>query len=368
MSIQISKSADKNSVVSMDIINYTINIVNTETTPIFNIKITDNIPQCTTLVANSVTLNCNLIPDGDLITGIKIPTLQPGSSAIVGFKVQVMENCYICKIENTASIVYTFNQNEYTQSSNTVIISKDCTQNSCSSLGKNYIIPGPGGITEAVIMTDKSFSCGIMAIPGNTLAISRDAIKLLYEAFFTQYPATVNNLNPTNDYDISNLLVALNNAGIISFTQNPPPKDELIEYTVAIGDTINRPPASCPCCIILEPIPAQYQGRVICVKIGPFRVYIYLSNELVSNINCGSGCTSGYNAISTEGPFGFTVYPQPISGALGSNCGACGVCGVCGGCALCGPSAILGAASAAALSVIAISSSLSAFPSNMGEN
>lgn len=244
----------------------------------------------------------------------------------------------------------------------------NCNNNnsSCSTLGDYYIIPGPGGTTEVVLMTDEDFSCGIMALPGNTLSVTGDAISLLYEAFFISYPSKVSDLNPTNDYDISSLLVALNNAGVISFTKEPPAQEERVEYPVAVGEIINRPISSCICCNILEPIPAQYPGRVICIRIGFIIIYIYISSVLLSSINCGKECPGGYNAISTEGPFGFSVYPEPASTAIGSNCGACGVCGVCGACGLCGPTAILGAASSALISAVALVSVSSAFAANMG--
>lgn len=406
MSIKLNMRANKEAAINSDVIKYTLVIKNTEDEPIDNVEIVNSLSPFVTLISGTFILNNNKLDDISVEKGIIIPSLFVGANMILAFKVKVNSKCNYCNIFNKVDVKYLLGGVEKKQSVNNLIkfkkgnkgeemntneeikknqevkktdevkknitsknmVNASSTSQSCSALGSSYVIPGNGGVTEVVLMTDSALDCGIMALPGNVLSLSADAVKLLNQAFNTNYPSTVQDLNPTNDYDISNLLVSLNNAGVISLTSNPPMQDAVLNYTVAEGEVINIPDTSCPCCNILDPIPAPCPGNVICLKLGFIRIYIYLSDVLVSDSTCSGGCPAGYNAISTEGPFGISVYPQPVNTALGSNCGACGVCGVCGGCALCGPSAILGAASSALLSTIALMSSIAAFSANMGQN
>ncbi|MGL5328632.1 MAG: DUF11 domain-containing protein [Peptostreptococcaceae bacterium] len=355
------KEADKSIVVDLDVITYKITIMNDSPLPIFNVIVQDNIPECTSFILDSIKVNGISVIGGNIEDGVGIDIIPSGGNAIVTFKVQVDVGCNKCSIENVSCVRYILNGTNYSETSNILVIPKECSPvpNGCGSLGNKYIVPGPGtqSATEIVIMSDEEYNGGVMTLPGNTIALSSEAVELLVRAFVDQYPARVSDLNPTNSYDITALLVALNNARIISLLDTPPQEEERVEYSVAVGDVINRPSSTCPCEAILQPIVAQYVGTVICIRIGPWiRIYVYISLTAIPDINCTTTTSSGYEAISTFGPLGHTIYPEPISTSVGSSCGSCGTCGLCSGCALCGPSAILGAASAAALSVISLAS------------
>lgn len=355
----IFKNADKINVVDLDIVTYKITVTNDRTLSAFNVIIQDNIPECTSFIPGSIQIDGVIISGTDIEVGVVVGIIPPGGSVVLTFKVKVEPGCNKCSIENVACVKYILNGTNYSELSNVLVIPKHCGQNpaQCEPLSNKYVVPGPGtqSATEIVLLTDEEFNGGVMTLPGNTLALSSEAIKLLIKAFTEQYPAKVSDLNPTNNYDITAFLVSLNNAGIISFSESPPTEEERVEYSVIEGDIINRPSADCLCETILQPIIAQYAGIVICIKIGPWiRVYVYISIRRLPDINCTTVISNGYQAISTFGPLGHTIYPEPISSAIGSSCGACGACGLCGGCALCGPSAILGAASAAALSVVSV--------------
>jgi uncharacterized repeat protein (TIGR01451 family)/fimbrial isopeptide formation D2 family protein len=89
-----------------DVLRYTITVSNSGATPATNVVLTDSVPQNTTYVANSVTLNGIAVPDtggSPLVAGIPISspdltpplpgagagTLSPGATATLMFSVQV---------------------------------------------------------------------------------------------------------------------------------------------------------------------------------------------------------------------------------------------------------------------------------------
>ncbi|MBF6023999.1 isopeptide-forming domain-containing fimbrial protein [Lysobacter niastensis] len=78
----------------LDTLRYTILIHNTGKAPATQVVLRDNVPQHTSWVANSLTLNGQPVgqPDGGvspLIAGIDVGTLNPGQVAVVQFEVQV---------------------------------------------------------------------------------------------------------------------------------------------------------------------------------------------------------------------------------------------------------------------------------------
>lgn len=365
--MKVLKEADKTIVVDLDIITYKITIENDNKLAIFNVVVTDNIPECTSFIPESIELNGVPVSGGDIVSGVNIDAIPAGGSVTVTFKVKVDLGCNKCSIENVAFVKYILSGTNNSSFSNILVIPRKCIIDTdpCNPLTDKYVVPGPGtqSKTEIVILTDEEKNGGVMTLPGNTLALSSEAVKLLNKALIEQYPSTVYDLNPTNNYSILSLLVSLSNAGIISFLDTPPTKGQASEFDVTQGGIING--SSSADSSLLPPIIAQYPGRVICIPIGDWiTVYIYFSDKSLPSINCQFGVTTGYDAISNFGPFGYTIFPEPIGGAMGSNCGACGVCGVCGGCALCGPSAIAGAASAALASAASLASTSVAFAKN----
>ncbi len=78
----------------LDTLRYTIRIYNNGKAPATQVVLRDNVPQYTSWVANSLTLNGQPVgqPDGGvspLIAGINIGTLNPGQVAVVQFDLQV---------------------------------------------------------------------------------------------------------------------------------------------------------------------------------------------------------------------------------------------------------------------------------------
>jgi large repetitive protein len=78
----------------LDTLRYTIRIYNNGKAPATQVTLRDNVPQYTSWVANSLTLNGQPVgvPDGGvspLIAGINVGTLNPGQVAVVQFDLQV---------------------------------------------------------------------------------------------------------------------------------------------------------------------------------------------------------------------------------------------------------------------------------------
>lgn len=87
--LDISKSVDKTTALPGDILTYTLTLVNTGSTSIYNVIITDTIPTGTTLVPNSIT-STNPFTGTDLQMGLTLTdTVPPGGTNTLTFQVKV---------------------------------------------------------------------------------------------------------------------------------------------------------------------------------------------------------------------------------------------------------------------------------------
>lgn len=102
-----SKVSDKAFADVGDVVTYTITLSNTGNVPGNNVVLTDPIPNGTSLVPGSVTLNGN-VTSQNIQTGIPIGTINPGSQAIVSFQVTVITIPNPNPAVNVASVTYTY--------------------------------------------------------------------------------------------------------------------------------------------------------------------------------------------------------------------------------------------------------------------
>ncbi|MDA1853814.1 hypothetical protein PDJ89_14995 [Bacillus cereus] len=109
-----TKSADRAFADIGDIITYTISLQNNGTVPATNIVLTDPIPNGTTFIPNSVTINGISQPNTNPSTGITVGTLDPTEAATITFQVQVISVPPNGLVENqgTVSFTHTVNPNE----------------------------------------------------------------------------------------------------------------------------------------------------------------------------------------------------------------------------------------------------------------
>ena len=88
-SIAATKSADKQFANVNDIITYTTTLTNNGNTLASNVIFTDVIPNGTSFIPNSVTVNGNTLPNVNPASGIAIDPINPNANTIISFQVQV---------------------------------------------------------------------------------------------------------------------------------------------------------------------------------------------------------------------------------------------------------------------------------------
>ncbi|MED2183241.1 hypothetical protein [Bacillus wiedmannii] len=103
-----TKSADKVFALLGDTITYTISLQNTGTVPATNVLVTDPIPAGTTFIPNSVTINGVTQPGIIPSSGILIGTLEPNTSVVVTFQVQVTSIPPTGFIENQGTVSFQY--------------------------------------------------------------------------------------------------------------------------------------------------------------------------------------------------------------------------------------------------------------------
>lgn len=87
--LSIVKSVNKTFAVKGDTLTYTVTITNSGTVNVTDVQFTDNIPQGTTFVANSVMHNGVNMPSYNPAVGYNIGNLSPAQSATTSFQVTV---------------------------------------------------------------------------------------------------------------------------------------------------------------------------------------------------------------------------------------------------------------------------------------
>ncbi|EJP95938.1 DUF7507 domain-containing protein [Bacillus cereus] len=87
--ITAAKSADKQFANVNDIITYTTTLTNSGNTLASNVIFTDVIPNGTSFIPNSVTVNGNILPNVNPANGIAIDPINPNANTIISFQVQV---------------------------------------------------------------------------------------------------------------------------------------------------------------------------------------------------------------------------------------------------------------------------------------
>ncbi|MGH0971652.1 DUF7507 domain-containing protein, partial [Bacillus paranthracis] len=88
-SIAATKSADKQFANVNDIITYTTTLTNNGNTLASNVIFTDVIPNGTSFIPNSVTVNGNTLPNVNPASGIAIDPINPNANTTISFQVQV---------------------------------------------------------------------------------------------------------------------------------------------------------------------------------------------------------------------------------------------------------------------------------------
>ena len=239
-----------------DTIKYTIVATNSDTIPISNTVLFDTIPNGTSFVTNSLTIN-GVVTSANPQTGAFIGTINPLSSATVAFNVVVTTAPNIDAIVNCASLYY-----YYSTISNGILVNSNCVrlplQPSClsvvKSLDKDNIVMGE---TLTYTVTVKNSCSGIIYN-----AVFYDTISSCLT--FVQNSVSVDGV----------ILPGGNPVSGISLGQIAPGQTRTIQFKVIA--------VSCPCSA--QNI-AQVVGRVIS-SIGTIIPITGYSNTVTTNIRC----------------------------------------------------------------------------------
>lgn len=108
LEINIVKESDKESVTIGDVITYTSVITVEGTIDANNVIFTDNIPNGTQFITNSVTIDGIIQPGAIPALGISLGSLSPGTTLIVSFQVRVVNIPCPISISNKSCLNYEF--------------------------------------------------------------------------------------------------------------------------------------------------------------------------------------------------------------------------------------------------------------------
>lgn len=106
--VNVTKSANVSGTVQGDTIIYTVAISNTGTASATDVVLTDALPQGTTFVAGSVTVNGTARPTNNIVTGVPLGTLAFGTTITVVYRVVVTSVPSPQVLVNTANAAFTF--------------------------------------------------------------------------------------------------------------------------------------------------------------------------------------------------------------------------------------------------------------------
>ncbi|UHA74272.1 DUF7507 domain-containing protein [Paenibacillus sp. 481] len=120
--VTIQKSADRTTTVIGDTVTYTLQLTSSGNATVTNVSVTDNIPNGTVFVTNSVFVNGVNRPGADPVSGIIIGTLPPGGTATVTFQVRVAFLPSPEAIINRGFVQFTVGMTPRQNSSNEVVI------------------------------------------------------------------------------------------------------------------------------------------------------------------------------------------------------------------------------------------------------
>jgi hypothetical protein len=203
-----------------------------------------------------------------------------------------------------------------------------------SSILDNYLIPNPSD-HEVVILSDSEMNTSVVASRSNTIVLSAEATKLLYSAFVGAVPAKLRDIIDSDPGVIEDAACWIRDSkeeGLFGLSEIAPSREISAPASIEAGSYI----------AVTDfytgherGVPVEYPGKVTKSTFRDTIVYWFMADISVGH----TAMAVEYAGISTRGPFGYSLFPKPVSTTLGANCNLCalcGGCGACGACALCG--------------------------------
>ncbi|MDG1594848.1 DUF11 domain-containing protein, partial [Bacillus cereus] len=229
-----------------DILTYTITLENTGNIPATNLIFSDTIPQDTTFVENSFTLNGTTILDANPNVGVTLPTLAANATHLISFQILINDS---------------FSQESITNQSNTTYtIQPDPGQPPITEISTSNIVIT--NFVQAQLAITKTSNPTTVDIGGTILYISEvknignvDAININFTdsipagTTFVPDSVTINGVlqpgvNPENGIPIGT--IPANSSKTILFqvqTNNPPNETEIVNQSSATYQYVSIPTA-----------------------------------------------------------------------------------------------------------------------------
>lgn len=229
-----------------DILTYTITLENTGNIPAANLIFSDTIPQDTTFVENSFTLNGTAILDANPNVGVTLPTLAANDTHLISFQILINDSFSRESITNQSNTTYTIQPDPG---------QPPITETSTS----NIVITN---FVQAQLTITKTSNPTTVDIGGTILYISEvknignvDAINIVFTdsipagTTFVPDSVTINGvlqpgLNPENGIPIGT--IPANSSKTILFqvqTNNPPTETEIVNQSSATYQYVSIPTA-----------------------------------------------------------------------------------------------------------------------------
>ncbi|UYX54031.1 cell surface protein [Bacillus thuringiensis] len=190
-SIAAIKSADKQFANVNDIITYTTTLTNNGNTLASNVIFTDVIPNGTSFIPNSVTVNGNMLPNVNPANGIAIAPINPNANTTISFQVIVNSIPNPNPIPNQSNTAYQYvvNPNLPLTSSNTLSNVITTQINNATIVATKSVNTPTAAIGDIVTYTIAVTNTGNIPASANVLTDGLGA-----GASFIQNSVTINNV------------------------------------------------------------------------------------------------------------------------------------------------------------------------------
>ncbi|MED2491780.1 DUF11 domain-containing protein [Bacillus thuringiensis] len=240
------KAVNAQQATTGDILTYTITLENTGNIPTTNLTFSDTIPQGTTFVENSFTLNGTAILDANPNVGVTLPNLAANATHLISFQILINDS---------------FSQESITNQSNTTYtIQPDPGQPPITETSTSNIVIT--NFVQAQLTITKTSNPTTVDIGGTILYISEvknignvDAININFTdsipagTTFVPDSVTINGIlqpgvNPENGIPIGT--IPANSSKTILFqvqTNNPPTETEIVNQSSATYQYVSIPAA-----------------------------------------------------------------------------------------------------------------------------
>ncbi|WP_439875573.1 DUF7507 domain-containing protein [Bacillus mycoides] len=189
--ITTAKSADKQFANVNDIITYTTTLTNTGNTLASNVIFTDVIPNGTSFIPNSVTVNGNILPNINPANGIAIDPINPNANTIISFQVQVNSIPNPNPIPNQSNTAYQYVVNPNLPPTSANVLSNVITTqiNNATIVATKSVNTPTAAIGDIVTYTIAVTNTGNIPASANVLTDGLGA-----GASFIQNSVTINNV------------------------------------------------------------------------------------------------------------------------------------------------------------------------------